>query len=592
MGRRRPAATRRPHLKSMAIRKGDTRPAAALEELARRVRSGTGETLLRRVVARSIAVSSGKGGVGKTITACNLALSYARKGLRVGLVDLDPLSDVATLLDLQDAEAAFSSRPGRTPAAGVPLSDIALPVFRGLEVLFPSQKLSPSEVAEMAGSIYGERLADIDSRYDVLLFDMPAGMGYEDNLAWLPLMSVLVLVTNPEPTAHASAGAYAKEVQRLYPGTVIRLWHNRYTSGPKEGFHPRDVAGNYNRYVDHAERLTDEEEALLRDFAFVPEDPALDLLQGEPTPALHVLKCMRDGLDYAHGRLLSHAIRPLALPAGVRDIVTSYVHRNPKIGEASTYVAGLARFLSTVAAEREGNDDGDPETGVFSAPLASALADYLRRVRESGLRREMLRVHDQLRAHVRHIEEARGPFAGRAAPERDAALDRELGRLLVILNRAARGSTLMRSQGVLLLFYFSLHKLFQSRTLVGVIRTMIPRRTSSRGRTVRDRFTQIRAFVERDPAYRQRYLRTLRTLHRLVMRQLGAVGKALDLDRLVVLDGKGGIDGKPYLKLLAVFLHETLYSGLSVIIGFDYRSAAGAFQDGADRLLASLPKVS
>jgi hypothetical protein len=204
----------------------------------------------------------------------------------------------------------------------------------------------------------------------------------------------------------------------------------------------------------------------------------------------------------------------------------------------------------------------------------------------------MLRVHGLVAEQIRRLEESRGPFAGRAAPERDAAFDKELGRLLVILNKAARGSALMRNQGVLLLFYFSLHKLFQSRTLVSVIRALIPRRAGQKGRTVRDRFSQIRSLVEGDPAYRKRYLGTLQTLHALVTRQLAAVGKALELGTLVVQDGDGKIDGKPYLKLLAVFLHETLYSGLSVIVGFDYRSAAGAFQDGADRLLASLPRLS
>ncbi len=64
-----------------------------------------------------IAVSSGKGGVGKTITACNLAIYYARKGLRVGLVDLDPLSDVASLLDIYESEQAVRERATRESPA-------------------------------------------------------------------------------------------------------------------------------------------------------------------------------------------------------------------------------------------------------------------------------------------------------------------------------------------------------------------------------------------------------------------------------------------------------------------------------------------
>ncbi len=68
---------------------------------------GADEPALRSLIGKSVAVSSGKGGVGKTITACNLAIYYARRGLRVGLVDVDPLSDVATLLDLQESEQAL-----------------------------------------------------------------------------------------------------------------------------------------------------------------------------------------------------------------------------------------------------------------------------------------------------------------------------------------------------------------------------------------------------------------------------------------------------------------------------------------------------
>ena len=131
-------------------------------------------------------------------------------------------------------------------------------------------------------------------------------------------MKRVILVTNPEPTSHASAGAYAKEVQRLFPGTPLRFWHNRYSVRTQQGFNPRDVAGNYNRFVSDSERLTQAEMAFLHDFAFVPEDPALDLLQGEPNPVVHVLKCMRDSLDYAHGRLLFQASGNWASRRGYR----------------------------------------------------------------------------------------------------------------------------------------------------------------------------------------------------------------------------------------------------------------------------------
>src|SRR5208283_455213 len=84
--------------------------------------------LLRRVVDKSIAITSGKGGVGKTITACNLAIYYARKGLNVGLVDIDPLSDVVSLLDLQAPEQALTDQTAGVTGDGD--QTFIMPVFR------------------------------------------------------------------------------------------------------------------------------------------------------------------------------------------------------------------------------------------------------------------------------------------------------------------------------------------------------------------------------------------------------------------------------------------------------------------------------
>lgn len=543
------------------------------------------QALLRRVMDKSIAVTSGKGGVGKTITACNLAIYYARKGLNVGLVDIDPLSDVVSLLDLQAPEQALTGRTaGEASAAD---QAFIMPVFRGLAILFPFQKLGTAEVSGVMERIYGPCLAEIDSRFNLLLFDMPAGMNFQDNLAYLPYMKRVILVTNPEPTSHASAGAYAKEVQRLFPGTPLRFWHNRYSSRTHQGFNPRDVAGNYNRFVAEPERLTQAEMTFLHDFAFVPEDPALDLLQGEPNPAVHVLKCMRESLDYAHGRLLFQASRRLGVPPRIQEIVTNYIHRNTQIDGTDEYLAELGEYLNAVLLDVHPEDPA-PHPQPFTPEESLALDGFLRRVKASSMRREILRVQDLIDGQIRRMEEARSSFGPRQQPGHDKLMDREIARFLMALGKAAPHSAMMRSQGVLLLFYFSLHKLFQSRTLVAVLKQLIPRKVNARGRKVRDRFRQIQILVERDPDYRARYLKTMRTLHLIVGRQIAAVAKTFELDILLLKDSSSRLDSRAYLKLLAAFLHETLYSGLSVIVGFDYRSAALAFQDGAERLLASI----
>jgi len=565
--------------------------------MERRILEEADPESLVRVIAKSIAVSSGKGGVGKTITACNLAIHYARKGLRVGLVDLDPLSDVASLLDLHESEdvlrengpadaSGTASGNGRGKALG--LKQYLLPVFQRLEILFPYQKLASAEVGGLMEKIYLHHLREIDDRYDLLLFDMPAGMNREENLAYLPFMRRLVLVTNPQPTAHASAGAYAKEVLRLHPGREILLWHNRFTSRVQEGFRPSDVAGNYNRFVDPEERLTPVECAQLREAAFVPEDPVLDLLAGEPDPSLHVVKCMRDGLERVHGRLLAQAARGLPIPRRVQDLVASYVQRHPRIGDPEAYLAHLGGYLDGVLAAAEPGRISASGDRLFTDAEREMLKEFLRRIGGSALRRQILLVEELLAEHVRGKEQSRGAFGARPPADADKTLEREVGRILVMWNRSAAANALLKSHGSLLLFQFALYKMFQSKTVAATCRLLVPRRKNSQGRMVRDRFRQIRILVERDDGFRARYVKVIRLLHTVLMRQITAVADAFSLPALVLRVPDGKMDGKAYLRLLSTFLHETLYSGLSVIVGFEYRSAAAAFQEGADRLLESL----
>jgi len=557
----------------------------SIQDLVRSIMAEAESATLHRVIGKSIAISSGKGGVGKTITACNLAIYYARKGMRVGLVDLDPLSDVAALLDLQDSEQALAGGARIAVRSGGGIADYQMPVFKGLEILFPFQKLARGEAAGMLEKIYRLYLREVDGLYDLLIFDMPAGMSYDDNLVYLPFMKRLVLVTNPEPTAHASAGAYAKEVQRLYPGTRINIWHNRYSALVKDGFNPVDVAGNYNRFVGPSERLSAKEKGLLVDFAFIPEDPALDLLQGEPNPVLHVLSCMRDSLDHVHGRLLSNASRGLHVPRGVQEVLTLYAQRHPAIGKPTEYLDRFGSYLREVIAAAVEPVGAEPEATRFSPAEQRVLETFLERIKGSALRHELVRLESLLADRIRQIDMSRRALGGAGSLEQDRALDRELGRFLVSANRTARRSALMRSHGALLLFYFSLYKLYQSRTLMTLIKGLIPRRRNSNGRLVRDRFRQIRALVEGDEGYRARYLKTLQALYQVLMRQLGGIVDALRLPDLLLRDSQSRINGRAYLRLLTAFLHETLYGGLSVIVGFDYRSTAVAFRDGAEKLL-------
>jgi flagellar biosynthesis protein FlhG len=185
--------------------------AESLRRLVRQLRASGSQVMTapRRPVARRtrvIAVTGGKGGVGKSNLAANLGLALAAAGRRVLLVDTD--LGLASLDVLLGVQPEFS-------LAEVVLDD--LPAGRAVTRVAPGLDLLPgaSGVAEMADlqriqlDRLVARLAGLESCYDAVLLDTAAGAG-EEVRRFLRLADGVVVVTSPEPTAIADAYALAK----------------------------------------------------------------------------------------------------------------------------------------------------------------------------------------------------------------------------------------------------------------------------------------------------------------------------------------------------------------------------------------------
>ena len=157
-------------------------------------------------LTRVIAVTSGKGGVGKSTVTANLAVALAARGLRVGLVDADVHGfSIPGLLGLVDADGL--------PPAPTKLDDLILPpVAYGVKVISIGMFLRrPGENAAGAVAWRGPMLHRTVQQFltdvffgdlDVLLLDMPPGTG---DVAisvgqLLPHADVLV-VTTPQAAA-------------------------------------------------------------------------------------------------------------------------------------------------------------------------------------------------------------------------------------------------------------------------------------------------------------------------------------------------------------------------------------------------------
>jgi flagellar biosynthesis protein FlhG len=146
-------------------------------------------------------VTGGKGGVGKTIVAANLALELARRGKRVLLADLDlALSNLNVLLRLP---ATHSLEPFLQRRAK--LEECLVRTGTGADVL-----PAGSGAHELAVLPEGERrrlldgLVQLSGSYDLVLADGAAGIG-PDVLSFATAADHVLLVTTPEPTAMTDA---------------------------------------------------------------------------------------------------------------------------------------------------------------------------------------------------------------------------------------------------------------------------------------------------------------------------------------------------------------------------------------------------
>jgi ATP-binding protein involved in chromosome partitioning len=120
-------------------------------------------------ISRIIAVSSGKGGVGKSLVATTLALTLARKDCKVGLFDLD-FTSPSTHIILGAKDAKPKEEKGIVP-----------PVVKGLEymslIYYCGDNAAPLRGADVSNALIELLAVTRWSPLDYLVIDMPPGMG-------------------------------------------------------------------------------------------------------------------------------------------------------------------------------------------------------------------------------------------------------------------------------------------------------------------------------------------------------------------------------------------------------------------------------
>jgi ATP-binding protein involved in chromosome partitioning len=162
-------------------------------------------------VKNIIAVASGKGGVGKSTTAANLALSWAAQGARVGLLDADiygPSQPQMMGLAGQQPHSTDGKHIAPLRAYGVEVMSIGFMVDSEQPMVWRGPMVTQALTQMLGDTLWGE--------LDYLVVDMPPGTGdIQLTLAQRVPVSGAIIVTTPQDIALLDARRGLKMFEKV-----------------------------------------------------------------------------------------------------------------------------------------------------------------------------------------------------------------------------------------------------------------------------------------------------------------------------------------------------------------------------------------
>ncbi|RID98902.1 MinD/ParA family protein [Simplicispira hankyongi] len=217
--------------------------------------------------ARIIAITSGKGGVGKTFVSANLAAALTRRGQRVLVLDADlGLANLDVVLNLYPKITLHDVFTGKAN-----LDDAVITAPGGFSVLLAGSGMV--EYSRLTPEVRNQFLSVIQTlapRYDVILLDTGAGIS-DVVLFSVSLASEVLIVATPEPTSLTDAYAAIKVLAMQQKRQHVRLIVNQ-AARPGDG---RAIASQLQQVLDRFVTTESGKPMRLMHLSDIPVDPSV-----------------------------------------------------------------------------------------------------------------------------------------------------------------------------------------------------------------------------------------------------------------------------------------------------------------------------
>ncbi len=260
--------------------------------------------------ARVISITSGKGGVGKTFTTVNLAVTLAQRGKRVLILDGDlGLANIDVMVGIEPLWTLEHVVRGERTIAEVmvegPYGISIIPSSSGAEWLCNLNSLERRTLVEA--------LEDSALEYDYLLIDTPAGIG-PDVMFFNSAAHEILCVVTPEVTSVTDSYALIKILGANYGEKEIKLLVNQAGGGsvPAE----REALHVWNKLSSAIERFL---HTKITYVGFVPKEEHVRSALDEQRALVEVYpSCMGARAFHKVGEKLDSESRDFRIKGGVQ----------------------------------------------------------------------------------------------------------------------------------------------------------------------------------------------------------------------------------------------------------------------------------